>query len=511
MRCPMTLSQIQTISRTHAYLQIEDGDWVIRDNNSINGIFVNNIKVMSAKLRDSDVIVFGYGGDIELGGSLPGSFAPDLHFEFHLGSLRVPKRKREQFEEETESDRQSMENSEGFSLKEKQEMEEKLKNYQQESIQLKHEMEEKFKHYQQETIQLKLQLAKMEKLSETHKELELVIQNLRKDLEIKENSLQIKTTEFNQLLEEYNRGGEENNELHLMLEEHRIEIKAWIDKCEAQRKEYATLVDTYNHTIAQNLSKIGSLEKELYQKSQILAELEKNHMQELSEAKGIIAMKEQELKQQEQTLEETYQLKIVDMCKEISYLKGNISPNHLMDELTCSICQDLYLHSTTLPCSHTFCYTCISSWIKQNPICPICRVHPNHPGIKSLILDSIIEKFISNRPEDNKRYLMRKADLDQVENLRKGIESAKKRGYRFLRIQDVWNETEKQIFAQGVEKYTGESRIIYCSAANLSETFISTSSIETLHIACANLNLRVPIGAPIDVLRSAIRKVLWSK
>lgn len=42
--------------------------------------------------------------------------------------------------------------------------------------------------------------------------------------------------------------------------------------------------------------------------------------------------------------------------------------------LTCPICQDLPTHPYILPsCGHSFCYSCIKSWLECNPSCPICR------------------------------------------------------------------------------------------------------------------------------------------
>ena len=36
-----------------------EGEWVIKDNNSTNGVFVNNVRVQTARIMDGDLIVLG--------------------------------------------------------------------------------------------------------------------------------------------------------------------------------------------------------------------------------------------------------------------------------------------------------------------------------------------------------------------------------------------------------------------------------------------------------------------
>jgi len=43
------------------------------------------------------------------------------------------------------------------------------------------------------------------------------------------------------------------------------------------------------------------------------------------------------------------------------------------DELKCIICTQPFLKPVSLHCKHTFCQSCIETWIKQNSSCPICR------------------------------------------------------------------------------------------------------------------------------------------
>lgn len=56
------------ISRIHAYIiHGKDGNWYIRDNKSVNGVFLNNVKVFDSVLQNEDRITFGGGGNLARG------------------------------------------------------------------------------------------------------------------------------------------------------------------------------------------------------------------------------------------------------------------------------------------------------------------------------------------------------------------------------------------------------------------------------------------------------------
>lgn len=68
----------------------------------------------------------------------------------------------------------------------------------------------------------------------------------------------------------------------------------------------------------------------------------------------------------------------------------------IMDEqLTCSICSELFVSATTLNCMHTFCHHCINAWCKKRRDCPVCR-KPVTSMNRSLVLDNFIESMIEN-------------------------------------------------------------------------------------------------------------------
>nr|XP_039249573.1 E3 ubiquitin-protein ligase RNF8-like [Styela clava] len=63
------------------------------------------------------------------------------------------------------------------------------------------------------------------------------------------------------------------------------------------------------------------------------------------------------------------------------------------NELQCAICSELFIVSTTLNCAHTFCEYCINEWKNVNSICPVCR-QPILTLTQSLVLDNYISKAL---------------------------------------------------------------------------------------------------------------------
>ncbi|KAK9309498.1 hypothetical protein QLX08_000759 [Tetragonisca angustula] len=84
---------------------------------------------------------------------------------------------------------------------------------------------------------------------------------------------------------------------------------------------------------------------------------------------------------------------IIDMEKKENVVN---KVNDIMDEqLTCSICSELFVKATTLNCMHTFCNHCIHLWNKKKRECPICRT-PISTMNRPLALDNFIESMIEN-------------------------------------------------------------------------------------------------------------------
>ncbi|OCT94834.1 E3 ubiquitin-protein ligase TRIM62 [Xenopus laevis] len=81
----------------------------------------------------------------------------------------------------------------------------------------------------------------------------------------------------------------------------------------------------------------------------------------------------------------------------------------LNDELTCSICLNIYRDPVVLPCKHNFCKECISNILNSqrktgNYICPECRAEFMHqpPLHKNLKLGNIVQRYLCTQQEEGK-------------------------------------------------------------------------------------------------------------
>jgi hypothetical protein len=53
-----------------------------------------------------------------------------------------------------------------------------------------------------------------------------------------------------------------------------------------------------------------------------------------------------------------------------------IEPGSVLSTSTCSICFEPYNQNKKIAitkCSHSYCYTCITEWLKTQRTCPLCR------------------------------------------------------------------------------------------------------------------------------------------
>lgn len=57
-QCDLFLNDM-TVSRQHAVLVSKDGEWIIKDDNSFNGVWINNKSVDSQVLNAGDIVQIG--------------------------------------------------------------------------------------------------------------------------------------------------------------------------------------------------------------------------------------------------------------------------------------------------------------------------------------------------------------------------------------------------------------------------------------------------------------------
>ncbi|KAG7213739.1 hypothetical protein KM043_002971 [Ampulex compressa] len=112
----------------------------------------------------------------------------------------------------------------------------------------------------------------------------------------------------------------------------------------------------------------------------------------------------------------------VDSVKDCSVI-GKVY-DIMEEQLTCSICSELFVKATTLNCMHTFCEYCIILWNNTSKICPVCRA-PVVCMNRSLVLDNFIGSMMDSLP----LYVMyrRKQLLQERQELEKKRKRKRKR------------------------------------------------------------------------------------
>ncbi|KAK7938411.1 hypothetical protein WMY93_001737 [Mugilogobius chulae] len=81
--------------------------------------------------------------------------------------------------------------------------------------------------------------------------------------------------------------------------------------------------------------------------------------------------------------------------------------SRLEEDLTCSICDDLFKHPVVLSCSHSFCKVCLENWWKDKPIktCPVCKQTSSHDPPLNLVLKNLVQTFAEQKDQAAAEHL----------------------------------------------------------------------------------------------------------
>jgi pSer/pThr/pTyr-binding forkhead associated (FHA) protein len=184
----------------------------------------------------------------------------------------------------------------------------------------------------------------------------------------------------------------------------------------------------------------------------------------------------------------------------------------IQSELLCSICQDWVVHAATIECSHTFCWSCVDTWLLQKKFeCPVCRHVVTREPVRSRAIDAIVQKTVdkSDEKEDYRtRVCAAEKELKKVERLQKELEKsvnkALKKGKAFFQIDASWSRRERETFNRGVKDYTGETRETYCRLTNLTVQWVHSADDSKLNQALHNLGLADFVNSPEADIRKRL-------
>ena len=77
----------------------------------------------------------------------------------------------------------------------------------------------------------------------------------------------------------------------------------------------------------------------------------------------------------------------------------NVKDEGIEDQDVCSICIDILEDEVeVMDCSHKYHHDCILEWMKQNPVCPVCRAYikpmNDFPPLWGIMLILIVSKSV---------------------------------------------------------------------------------------------------------------------
>ncbi|KAG0020728.1 E3 ubiquitin ligase [Podila clonocystis] len=80
--------------------------------------------------------------------------------------------------------------------------------------------------------------------------------------------------------------------------------------------------------------------------------------------------------------------------------------------LQCVVCVDYFVFPYTVECGHTFCYTCLHSWLEVHKSCPTCRTKLLRRPTLSFIVRDQVQSAVSRLPEPEKSAMLKKIEAE---------------------------------------------------------------------------------------------------
>ena len=185
------------------------------------------------------------------------------------------------------------------------------------------------------------------------------------------------------------------------------------EKDQTHREELERQKEALDRMLREKEADRTNLEQELLQKQELLNNLKNAEENEkkletcLDELKKQIQDKNSELQKQKEITtkaEEAAKRTVIEQME---------------DEFTCIICQELFVNSVTLSCSHSFCEICLTSWMRKKKNCPVCRRRVKGKAVRSIVLDNAVLKILEGMDDDTKA---RREDLVQERQRQKDSE-----------------------------------------------------------------------------------------
>ncbi|XP_043267463.1 E3 ubiquitin-protein ligase RNF8-like [Venturia canescens] len=394
------------ISRNHAVVRCaENGDWTIEHLSSTITL-LNDIPLelgMPKKLFPGDVIQF--------------SASEEFKYEFQLCPKSLINNKRQKLNECFMETVMTQQKSFAASQETKRkELEKKLQTKQNEQIELKAQLDELLKNQelaQDKTQDLNNKILDLQKQIKAGNDAEIQLQSSYNDLLM---TLETERKKFEDRLNEERRKWQTALDTSKQEKENiektmREQMDRWREQ---QQAEWAVVMENLvkQEKTAQErlLNEKNQLEQKLKETEDALKEQAAltEQLQSTTENVGNIDLSSTTAPEcifvqllddgttGQMDVLETIDLTVDSPCSSSSNRDNGVinKVGDIMDEqLTCSICSEIFVKAVTLNCTHSFCHHCIVTWMKKKRDCPVCRA-----GIvsvnRSIVLDNFIEQMV---------------------------------------------------------------------------------------------------------------------
>ncbi|XP_077138089.1 E3 ubiquitin-protein ligase RNF8 isoform X1 [Ranitomeya variabilis] len=397
------------ISRTHCFLrQNAEGHWTITDNNSLNGVFLNKVK-----LPPQTPYVVTKGSSIQIGVVMPNAERAEFEYELvqenleqirplltrpQSGKRNLTRNKRKLNCEDSEAS-----GTESTSSTSKAKIPRVLIDSSQPNRSQKAEISKQPTVKMETSVDLDCSVdVDLISSTQTPTENTLHFTNIRQSLvELKNFIAQVKekmkTTQQSGSTGDRRELLDLQKELSSKQEEHLQRVNEMKTTVQEQQGSQGNSLQPEEERPKEPLAQI------LAEYSQLLDDLSRSRhdLELIIEAKN----KEQETKEEKEKMEA--------QKEDVLHHMNDVLDN----ELQCIICSEHFIEAVTLNCAHSFCAFCIQAWRSRKEECPICR-QEIVSQTRSLVLDNCINRMVEKlSPEMRDRRLaviLERKDQDEA-------------------------------------------------------------------------------------------------
>lgn len=161
----------------------------------------------------------------------------------------------------------------------------------------------------------------------------------------------------------------------------------------------------------------------------------------------------------------------------------------------CFACKNLIFNPTTMGCGHSLCDGCVECLVIKSPNCPLCEKPVSAPFQLNIQLQTevlaIVRQWTQTERHDWLQHMIKRNERIRKAGFDLLLESFLARGIRFINIEDRWSDSERVMFSDRLDMYPTAPRVAFCAAVGLTATWIRNANFEQLLNALGNVGLSI--------------------